>query len=218
MVDTESLEHLAFDVALQRWGAAMFGREWIEKLTVPEAMMRQRVEPQLQFPGDDSAFKARLPAEERRSYERAKMRIWQEGEIEGRLASRGIFQQPLNDTAGGIRFVVDKAKFEAAYKAEFGRTFSGEAAPTGAPTEAAVAQSASELGKIGAAARHAPSREKRKKIQDIWAEGNFTTKEACAEQGCGYLDMSFETARKALRNTPNPDPWPANEKLKAKPK
>lgn len=48
------------------------------------------------------------------------------------------------------------------------------------------------------------SREKRKKIQDIWATGKYSSRSICAEQECAALGMSFDTARKALRNTPDP--------------
>lgn len=48
------------------------------------------------------------------------------------------------------------------------------------------------------------SREKKKKIQDIWASGKYSSRSICAEQECAALEMSFDTARKALRNTPDP--------------
>lgn len=48
------------------------------------------------------------------------------------------------------------------------------------------------------------SRAKRKAIQDLWASGKYTSRDICAEQECAALEMSFSTARKALRGTPNP--------------
>ena len=48
------------------------------------------------------------------------------------------------------------------------------------------------------------SRAKRQAIQDIWAGGKYTSRDICAEQECAALDMSFSTARKALRGQPDP--------------
>ena len=48
------------------------------------------------------------------------------------------------------------------------------------------------------------SYEKQRQIKEIWATGKYTTRDLCAEQECAALDMSFSTARKALRNTPEP--------------
>ncbi len=59
----------------------------------------------------------------------------------------------------------------------------------------------------GADAKHnkpGGSREKQEKIRAIWAKGNFTSRDLCAEQECGDLGMSFSAARKALHNTPDP--------------
>lgn len=46
--------------------------------------------------------------------------------------------------------------------------------------------------------------EKRLKIREIWATGKYSSRSTCAEQECAALGMSFDTARKALRNTPDP--------------
>ncbi len=65
----------------------------------------------------------------------------------------------------------------------------------------------SAFGKKGAVtldSRPGGSREKREKIRQIWATGKYLKKDVCAEQECAALDMSFSTARKALRNMPNP--------------
>ena len=48
------------------------------------------------------------------------------------------------------------------------------------------------------------SRDKQKNIRAIWAIGKYTSRDICAEQECASLGMSFSSARKALRNTPNP--------------
>ncbi len=63
----------------------------------------------------------------------------------------------------------------------------------------------SDLGKKRAEARHSKpggSREKRKKIQEIWASGKYTSKTLCAEEEYAALGMSFDTARRALQNEP----------------
>lgn len=48
------------------------------------------------------------------------------------------------------------------------------------------------------------SREKRRRIQEIWASGKYSSRDICAEQECAVLEMSFSSARKALRGTPTP--------------
>lgn len=61
--------------------------------------------------------------------------------------------------------------------------------------------------KKGAETRHnkpGGSREKQEKMRAIWAEGNFDSRDRCAEEECNELGMSFSAARKALRNTPDP--------------
>lgn len=68
-------------------------------------------------------------------------------------------------------------------------------------------QSAKERGKKAADALHsAPggSRTKQQAMRDAWATGKCTSRDRCAEEECGALDMSFSAARKALRNTPDP--------------
>lgn len=62
--------------------------------------------------------------------------------------------------------------------------------------------------KKAADARHdkaGGSRDKQKQIQNIWAAGKYTSKDRCAEEECGALDMSFSAARNALKNQPEPD-------------
>jgi hypothetical protein len=48
------------------------------------------------------------------------------------------------------------------------------------------------------------SREKAAKIRAAWATGKYSSRDVCAEQECAALQMSFSSARKALRNTPTP--------------
>lgn len=60
---------------------------------------------------------------------------------------------------------------------------------------------------VAAVARHAKpggNREKQQEIRCIWASGKYSSRDRCAEQECEALGMSFTTARKALRNTPDP--------------
>ena len=47
------------------------------------------------------------------------------------------------------------------------------------------------------------SRELAHKIRQIWASGKYSSRDICAEQECAALNMSFSSARKALRNTPD---------------
>lgn len=63
------------------------------------------------------------------------------------------------------------------------------------------------LAKKGANAVHdkpGGSREKQDAIRAIWATGKYSNRDRCAEEECAALGMSFSTARKALRNTPDP--------------
>jgi len=48
------------------------------------------------------------------------------------------------------------------------------------------------------------AREKARRIREIWASGKYSSRDVCAEQECANLGMAFSTARKALRNTPQP--------------
>ena len=62
-------------------------------------------------------------------------------------------------------------------------------------------------GATAANARHAKpggSREKQQKIRELWASGKYSSRDVCAEQECAALGMSFSTARRALRGTPDP--------------
>ena len=48
------------------------------------------------------------------------------------------------------------------------------------------------------------SRERQAKVREAWASGKYSSKDRCAEEECGALGMSFSSARKALRNQPEP--------------
>ena len=60
--------------------------------------------------------------------------------------------------------------------------------------------------KRAAEARHSRpggSRDIQQSIREIWASGKYSSRDLCAEQECAALGISFSTARKALRNTPD---------------
>lgn len=66
---------------------------------------------------------------------------------------------------------------------------------------------ATQRGKKAAEKKHSKpggSREKREAIRSIWSQGNYSSRDLCAEQECAALGMSFSVARKALRGTPLP--------------
>ena len=48
------------------------------------------------------------------------------------------------------------------------------------------------------------SRDKQAAMRAAWASGKYTSRDLCAEQECAGLNMAPGTARKALRNTPEP--------------
>lgn len=48
------------------------------------------------------------------------------------------------------------------------------------------------------------SRDKQKAIREMWATGKYTTRNICAEEEYQGLNMSYDAARRALRNTPDP--------------
>jgi len=64
-----------------------------------------------------------------------------------------------------------------------------------------------KTAKAAANARHnrpGGSRDKQKRIREIWATGDYSSRDLCAEQECAALGMSFSAARRALRNCPKP--------------
>ncbi len=48
------------------------------------------------------------------------------------------------------------------------------------------------------------SRDKQNQIRTTWASGKYSSRNVCAEQECAGLNMSYDAARKALTNTPDP--------------
>lgn len=48
------------------------------------------------------------------------------------------------------------------------------------------------------------SRDKQRRIREIWATGKYSSRDRCAEEECAALGMSYSAARRALRNTPDP--------------
>jgi hypothetical protein len=68
-------------------------------------------------------------------------------------------------------------------------------------------EKASKRGRSAANALHdkpGGTRSKQVAIRAAWASGKYTSRGICAEQECAALGMSFDAARKALRNTPKP--------------
>ncbi len=64
-----------------------------------------------------------------------------------------------------------------------------------------------QKAKAAAEARHAKlggSRDVQAQLRAAWASGKFTSRDRCAEEECGALGISYSTARKALRNMPDP--------------
>lgn len=61
--------------------------------------------------------------------------------------------------------------------------------------------------RLAANARHdkpGGSRDQNRKICEIWATGKFNSRDRCAEEECGALNMTYSAARNALKNTPEP--------------
>lgn len=66
---------------------------------------------------------------------------------------------------------------------------------------------AQKRGKEAADIRHGKpggSRSKADEMRRLWASGKYTSRTRCAEEECAALGMSYDAARKALRNTPVP--------------
>lgn len=65
----------------------------------------------------------------------------------------------------------------------------------------------SQRGRVAADALHGrpgQSRDKQDAIRAAWASGKYSSRDVCAEQECAALGMAYGTARRALRNTPDP--------------
>lgn len=66
---------------------------------------------------------------------------------------------------------------------------------------------ATNQGKAGANRLHdkeGGSRWKTAEIRRLWQTGKYSSRDRCAEEECAGLDMSFSSARKALRNESEP--------------
>ena len=66
-----------------------------------------------------------------------------------------------------------------------------------------------KIGTMGADALHdqpGGSREKVRKIREIWATGAYKSKDKCAANECEKLFMSYSAARRALIGAPAPEP------------
>lgn len=66
---------------------------------------------------------------------------------------------------------------------------------------------ASATGKANVEKRHnaeGGAHEKREAIRAAWASGKYSSRDICADEECAGLGISYSTARKALRNTPDP--------------
>jgi hypothetical protein len=64
-----------------------------------------------------------------------------------------------------------------------------------------------QTAKAAANARHnqpGGSRDKQRRIREIWAMGKYSSRDICADEECAALGMSFSAARKALTNAPVP--------------
>lgn len=69
-----------------------------------------------------------------------------------------------------------------------------------------------EASKKATDARHKESRSRANIIKSVWATGKYSNRDICAEQeylGLGF--NSFKAARNALKQTPDPSPWPAKK-------
>ena len=68
------------------------------------------------------------------------------------------------------------------------------------------AKKRSDIAKNAADILHKERKKKHKEIREIWMTGIHPSRDKCAEDECEKLGMSFDAARKALRNTPKPQP------------
>lgn len=119
----------------------------------------------------------------------------------------GLFSMIHSDIKSGTLFMaeIDKLKKDyeekmAAYRGILNEEME-KAFAKGAVTQKhrqAIAAAEARHSKPGG------SREKVQKIRQLWASGKYKSRDICAEQECAALDMSFATARKALRGTPAP--------------
>lgn len=111
-----------------------------------------------------------------------------------RLASAAL-QQFAEEQEKGVNTIVDAA------------LRMGEVADRNIRQKVHTKVQASRRGRSAADKRHGQpggSRDKREKILAIWSSGKYSSKDLCAEQEWAALEMSFSSARKALRGAPDP--------------
>ena len=61
----------------------------------------------------------------------------------------------------------------------------------------------SNKGRFAAQKKHEKTNAAKEIMKEFWTSGKYTSRDICAEQEAAGLNLSFSTARKALRNTPN---------------
>jgi len=121
-------------------------------------------------------------------------------------AIKGLDHKPADREARVMRETIVRAYLLGTQSTRLAlATSGGDASEARAQFEKDVI---SEAARRAADARHnkpGGSRDLGNKIRGIWATGNFSSRDVCAEQewqGLGF--GSFSAARKALRNTPDP--------------
>lgn len=78
----------------------------------------------------------------------------------------------------------------------------------------AVAATKSYSANTAINARHnkpGGSREKKTKLLEKWASGQYSTRDCCAYEWAEEFGMTEKTARRALQGTQDPHPWPAKK-------
>lgn len=103
-----------------------------------------------------------------------------------------VYLEPFGKWAASIGYQI-RAEYPGAQTAQF---------EIGSP------EWRSENARHAANARHdrpGESRSKQQIIREIWATGKYSSRDRCAEEECWSLGISYSTARKALRNTPDPE-------------
>lgn len=114
--------------------------------------------------------------------------------------------ESLKQAAVGTKALASKAKLMLVIENSEERLQAFAAA--GAAAQAVeTARAASARGRAAAEALHSGPggyREKNAAIRAAWATGKYRSRDECAEKEHKGLSISFSTARKALRGTPDP--------------
>jgi len=85
--------------------------------------------------------------------------------------------------------------------------------------EQEIVRKRSELAKKAVDARYdkpGGRRENKSELLKMWATGQYSTKDRCADEWAEDLGMAVTTARRALQGAPDPDPWPTKKVKKTK--